>query len=548
MTAVTKRLTGLLIALVLGLALPAALVAQGSPVTFSAFFADPNANWANMEDEVGKYITQKTGVTIKCEFPIGTADDKINMIVASGQYPDLISPKGAAGVLIDNDAVLDLDPLIRKNAPNIMKVIGDQFDRMRFNTKKPGVYFLPNNDTIGQVNFDTDSWFKLQLAALKEQKYPLVKTLADYEKVIATYVKAHPTIDGQPTIGLSLLAEDWRFVISVTNPAFWATGYSDDGEWAIDPKTFAAKPHVMRTEEREYFRWLNSVNAKGLLDPESFVQKYDQYKAKIASGRVVGVIDADWEIQDAVNSLKAAGMYERTYGRFGAVLKSGIKAAYNVPTGFRGGYGIGITTSCKDPVRALKFLDWLASEEGQILIAWGIKDKHYTVDKGKRSFIPSYLDMKNNDLATFQRTTGIGNYNIGIRYGDGVKDSTGNYFTSKNPELILSGYSEEDKAALKAYKVTYWNDLLPQPKEFKAIPWGAAWSIPTPQDSPLNEFWNVEQDITRKYIPMAILGKPADFNKTYDQMLAELTKSTGKYMALESELVQDRMKLWKILK
>ena len=35
------------------------------------------------------------------------------------------------------------------------------------------------------------------------------------------------------------------------------------------------------------------MNAEGLLDPESFVQQEDQYKAKISSGRVLGMIDAD---------------------------------------------------------------------------------------------------------------------------------------------------------------------------------------------------------------------------------------------------------------
>ncbi len=52
-----------------------------------------------------------------------------------------------------------------------------------------------------------------------------------------------------------------------------------------------------------------------------------------------------------------------------------------------------------------------------------------------------------------------------MRYGDGVKDSTGNYYTTTyNPELILQTYSDADKEALKAYKVTYWGDLLPPAK------------------------------------------------------------------------------------
>ena len=69
--------------------------------------------------------------------------------------------------------------------------------------------------------------------------------------------------------------------------------------------------HYQREEEREYFRWLNHMNDIGLLDKESFVQKYDQYKAKIATGRVIGIIDQEWDYADAENSLKAEGKFDR---------------------------------------------------------------------------------------------------------------------------------------------------------------------------------------------------------------------------------------------
>ncbi len=520
-----------------------------TPITFTAFASDPNANWNNMQDDVGKFLTQKTGVTLKPEFAVGDPISKINLIAASGQYPDFIVPKGQQGVLVDAGAMLDLTDLINKYAPNIKKVIGKQFDRMRFTLKDPKIYFIPNLDSIGQIDFDTDAWYKLQLGALKEQKYPKIKSLQDYEKVITTYVKKHPTTsDGKPTVGLSLLADDWRFVISVTNPGFWATGASDDGEYYIDPVTFEAKVHLLRPEEREYFRWLNHMNDIGLLDKESFTQKYDQYLAKIASGRVVGLIDANWEIGTAVNSLKAAGKFEQTYGRFGATLKPNMKAAYNQPTGFRGGWGIGITTSCKDPVRAIKFLDYLASPEGQVLNNWGIEGKQYNIVNGKRVIPEAVQKEKSNNNNVFARATGIGSYNWSIRYGDGVKDKTGNYYTTNYPEQIAANYSDEEKSALAAYNVKFWNDLLPKPSSFKPKPWAAAWSIPVAQDSPLNAFWNDEQDITRKYIPQAILAKPADFDKIYDKLVDELETKIGKYSKLETQLVQDRLKLWNILK
>jgi putative aldouronate transport system substrate-binding protein len=515
------------------------------PLTITGFFADPNPLWNNMQDDTGKFLTEQTGITLDAEFAVGDPEQKINLIAASGEYPDIIMPKGTTGALIDAEAMLDLTDLIEEHAPNIKKVLGDQIKRLRYSVEDQSIYFIPTLDTIGQVYFDAGGPFNLQHAVVKELGYPKMETLQDYENAIRAYKEKVPTINGQPTIGLSLLADDWRILISTTNPAFFATGAPDDGEWYIDPKTFEAKLHYTRPEEREYFRWLNHMNATGLLDKESFVQKYDQYKAKIASGRVIATIDQEWEIGEAENALKAENKFERAYGHYPVTLEGNYKPANFQPTGFNGGWGIGITKDAKDPVRIIKFLDYLASEEGQILVNWGIEGKHYEVKDGKRAFLPSYQEMKDKDNNAFKKETGIGNYLLSVRYGDGVLDSTGNYYTTKFPEEILKNYSDIEKEVLAGYDATYWKDLFPSEDEFEVKPWGAAWNISVPQEHPLTVFWQKSQEIVRKRIPEAILAEPAQFDAVYDKMLKELEAVGATEMGKEyTELVKARVKLW----
>ncbi|KAF6614187.1 ABC transporter substrate-binding protein, partial [Paenibacillus sp. EKM208P] len=116
--------------------------------------------------------------------------------------------------------------------------------------------------------------------------------------VIKDYITKHPTDEnGNKNIGLSLNADDWH-MYQVTNSGFQTTGGPDDGEYYIDQKTHQATYHFRRPEEKEYFRWLNHMNSIGLLDPESFVQKTDQFKAKVASGRVLGLADPEWDYGD----------------------------------------------------------------------------------------------------------------------------------------------------------------------------------------------------------------------------------------------------------
>ncbi len=514
--------------------------------TVTIFSYDPIQTWNNMDDEIGKVITEKTGVKLQYEFAIGDAEQRTALIAASGVYPELISPKSVSASMIDQGALLDLTDLIDQHAPNMKNMLGDQIKRLRYSAGDQAVYFVPTYSVLDQVNYDTDAWFKLQLGALNSSGYPKIETLTDYENVIAQYIKNNPTTpDGLPTIGLSLLADDWRYVITVTNPSFWATGAHDDGEWFIDPETYEAKEHYYRPEAKEYFRWLNHMNDIGLLDPESFTQKYDQYLAKIASGRVVGLIDANWEIGDAVNSLKAAGKYDQMYGRFPAVLEKGMKAKYNQSVGFDGGWGVAITESAKDPVKLMKFFDFLASDEGQVLINWGIEGKHWEITNGKRVFTESAKLARDADMTKFSKEVGVGNYNnISLRYGNGAQDPTGNFYTTTNPEVIKEGYTESEKMALDAYDVDFWGDLIAPATDFPVKQWGAAWNIPIAEDSILKQHWDVEQNIVRRRLTEIIWANPEDFDAGYESFLVELQKATDPMASEMTALIKDRIKLW----
>ncbi|MCZ8524007.1 MULTISPECIES: ABC transporter substrate-binding protein [Paenibacillus] len=514
------------------------------PMTLSVYSADPNPTWNNMQDEVGKKLTEKTGVTLKMEFPVGSADQKIPLMVSSGDYPDMILPKGDPGKLVAADALVDLTDLIEQHAPNLKKVYGKYMKRLRWSTEDPSIYILPIS-AVDQEYFDAGGGFELQHAVVKELGYPKIRTVQDYENAIKAYKEKYPTIDGKPTIGLSLNADDWHIMISVTNPAFLTTGAPDDGEYYIDPKTYEAKFHYFRPEEKEYFRWLNHMNSVGLIDPESFVQKYDQYKAKIASGRVLGLIDQDWDYQEAQNALRKEGKFDRTYGHYPVTLNESFKDHSFQDTGYLAGYGIGITKSAKDPVRAIKFLDYLASDEGQVLINWGIEGVHYKVENGKRVIPPDVLDKKVNDGNNFSKSTGIGQYFITGRYGDGVKDPSGNTYTTTTVEQKIASYSDADKETLKAYGATTWKDLFPKKEEFPVKPWGAAWSIPVEPDSDVNVIYNKAKTVVWKRVPEAILAKPEQFDAVYDGMLQELEKLNIKKMEEEyTKLVKERVKLF----
>ncbi|MNM09822.1 hypothetical protein D3C81_199390 [compost metagenome] len=288
------------------------------------------------------------------------------------------------------------------------------------------------------------------------------------------------------------------------------------------------------------------MNDIGLLDPESFVQKADQFKSKVASGRILGLADPEWDYGDGQNALKAAGKFDQTYGHYPVTMSEEYKDTSFWQAGFDGGYGISISSKCKDPVRAIQFLDYLASEEGQILNNWGIEGKQYTVENGKRVVIPAVQERMNTDNAGFQKETGVGLYwNLMVHYGDGIKDSTDNYFTRSYPEMLTASYSDVEKETLKAYNAEHWKDLFPKEEEFEPRAYGAAYTMSLASDDPAVILGAKMKDITWKRIPEAVMAKPADFDKIWDAYMADLDKAGVKEMEeAYTKHIQDRIKLW----
>lgn len=520
---------------------------DNSPISFTFFGADANPSWNNMKDDVGKEITAKTGVTLEAEFDVGSGggQDKISLMAASGNYPDLIYAKGELGKLVDADAIIDLTDLIEEHAPNIKKIMSENMNRLKYSNEDQAIYAIPTNIGVGQQYFDATNGFQVQHRVLKELGYPEIRTINDFENVLREYAEKHPTTDGQPTIPLTLNADGWKMLITVTNQANNTTGGMNDGEYHVDPETYEAMLHYKRPVEREYFRWLNKLYNDGLLDKDSFVQKEDQYKAKIASGRVLGLTSVDWEYGEAENALKAAGKYEYTYAHFPVTLSEEYKDHAMQSFGVDG-YGISITTACKDPVRAIKFLDWLASDEGQVLRNWGIEGKQYNVENGTRVIPEDVLNKKVNDASTFTKETGVDLYTtLAPRYGDGVKDATGNYYTTNFPEQIIAKYSDVEKETLAAYKATTWKDLFPSEDELPVKEWGALYNMQVPTDGDYQVIYQKTQDIIQKRIPEAILAKADKFDQVYDDFLAELDKVGAEKMEEEyTELVKARVSLF----
>ena len=453
---------------------------SAEPITFTFYNADGTEDpWT---DPVAKKITQETGVTLKTEYPSNGLDNMIQLMVATREYPDLIFAKGDSNILIDNEALIDMSELIEEYGPHIKQLYGEEYDSLRYSKEDPSIYQLCSNKVQNEV-LSTAGTAQLQWAVVAENDYAIPRTLEEYTEMLRSYLDKHPYVEGQKAIGLSISCTDWHWYTTLSDPAgYIANGSTDDGQWIVDEDNNVYYKHAA-AGQKEYFRWLNSMFWEGILDPDFATQTHEDYINKIASGRVLGLLDADWDITTAESSLKARGLYERTYAGLPVTIDETVTCAALREQNLGVGWGIGISTSCKDPVRAVQFLDWMCTEEAQVLLNWGIENVNYFYDKNGVRYRTEEEILEAGTNPNYAEETGVGRHNYPFpSYGNMALDSTGNHYTTNSREEIAAGYNEAQLAALKAWNVDMLIDIFPQKEVFEKKYYSPIWAKVLPSD------------------------------------------------------------------
>ncbi|MBI9014795.1 MAG: extracellular solute-binding protein [Clostridiales bacterium] len=517
---------------------------RDSTTVLTMYSEDLKMEYDSFLSPVAKAITKESGIVLDIEYPTEGISEKMDLLIASNVYPDLIMVKDTHK-FVDANAYIDLRPLIEAYGPNIKKLYDGYMNRLQFSNEDNSIYVLPQRP-VDEIAWEPEMGFQLQHAVVKALGYPKLETLDDYENAIRSYINMFPEINGEPTIGISFVIDDWRWKISLGNAAGFATGAPDDGNWYVDPVTFETSYRFLREEEKEYYRWLNHMYNDGLIDPESFVQKYESYVAKIASGRVLGLIDAKWQYAFAETILRENNMEERMYGQYPVQLDKSTKAADFRDVGYIGGYGIGISKDCEDPIAAIKFLDFMASDEGHILRLWGIEGEHFYYENGKRVIPPEEMEKRLTDADYFKNTgKSVYGYPFPI-WGRGKLDESNNYYNPDSQEILMANYTEIEKEVMAAYDVNTWAELYPTADELPVSLWGEAWDIPIPTGSSIRFQLQECDEIMREGLIRTVLSKPDEFDENWEDIMEQLDRANVHLMGNEfTKLVKARIELWR---
>lgn len=494
------------------------------------------------DNKIYKLIKEKTGASFKFEFLAGDIDQKLGVMIAGSDYPDMMT---ASTKLTSAGAFIPLEDLIEEHAPNLKKHYEKYWNQMK-DPNDGHIYTLPN---YGVYNADPAiTWyagpaFWIQKAVLEDAGYPQVKTLDEYFDLIAKYKEKYPTIDGTPTVGFEILNSDnknW----GLFNPPQHLVGYPNDG--GVIVKDGKAEIFADKDYAKQYYQKLNEVNHAGLVDKETFTQNYDQYLAKLSSGAVLGMFDQHWNFSGAENSLVSQNKINRTYVGLPLVYDTNTKDHYKdrPPLNLNNGFGISVNASEEKAVQIVKLLDELIQEDWQKIFTWGIEGEDYYVNEEGR-----YMRTQEQRDKTKDTTWELAN-KAGAFFGNAPKMegffSDGNSTDiSAQPEEYTASLNEYDKKFLESYKINSFIDFFsPAPENDIAYP---AWSVDLVDGSEAKIVSSKQNELSTKYLPKAILSEPAEFNSVWDEYVKEIGKLNIKaYEDRINEVLQWRRDTWSV--
>ena len=512
------------------------------PITFTALVTDDTNTLEWGDDPISQEITRLTGVTLKFETLVGDMDERIDVMLASQNYPDLLLSITHDNVqaFAEEGHLISFDDYIENNDTEVEEIFSNNLGLMK-NPSDGKIYGF--NRGYNEISYAPASQFWICYDVLKEANYPEINTLDELQTILEAYVKKHPVIDEKPVIPMSTWGDSWGFNITFNNTAMNACGYQNDGNWNIS-NDYDVQYALTTADSKQYFSWLNGMNRAGMFDKEALVQTRDMLLSKAKTGRVLCITTAAWDISEINKAMIEVGMSEKQFAPIPLYISKEVAANSKINNyDSTGSWKSVITDNCKDSERAIKFFDQMWSEEMQILVNWGIEGVHYDVINGNRVMRQEVLDLVATD-SKWSDKLGISKYSYWSK-GAEAKDSTGNYIKPfDNTEMLENLYDDATKEILKEYDITNWSQL--NPKAEKSL-LGFAWTLELPSDTPGKAAQEECDDIIRRIsIPKVILAKSVeDFEKEWEKFEKAVTEAGIGLREVEvKKALEARLKLW----
>lgn len=373
--------------------------------------------WMPINDGAAKFISsyeenpayqkvqENTGVDIEFIHPAaGTATEAFDLMLASGELPDLIQVQtgswynGDLQALYDDGAIIDLAPYLEKYAPQYLEVINKDETAQRqivHDGKVFGFYKITYADAMPYVRINTNKdW-------LDEFGMSEPKTIAEYEAYFQAVLDKKP---GTTPLFLGMS--------SAESVNLFAGAYDMLYSWYLDPDGKTARYYANQPQYKEFLSLMHSWYEKGYLSKDFASLTLQEAQAMFDAGQIAALADSVDLTFNRVGDKFTVTNFPYMRKEADSVLGSNLASW---PVDMNNQWVTVITSACKNVEAAIQYLNYGYTYEGSLYFSFGVEGEAWSWgDNGLPQF--TELILKNPQGMTISNVSYAVKIHFGSRY------------------------------------------------------------------------------------------------------------------------------------
>ncbi|MBG9444195.1 extracellular solute-binding protein [Cytobacillus firmus] len=352
---------------------------KGGATTIRIVMKDDNSSNPVSEkyyDAIEKGLLEDENIKVNFELvdlPQGNYAEKLNLLLNSGEIPDMIYFQGGDQAIADQGLLEDLRPYIKDS--KYLKDIIQPFNEKRLANYPYLLWIKPLAPKVPVIRGD---WFNQMETSKALMENPTVDTYYSFFKEL---VEKQPGGD-KPKYAITVAGDiaeiDYMFDMAFGINKTWLQ--KEDGSYEYSR---------VSKQQKEKLEFYNKLYKEGLLDPQYLTKQWDTKEKAFfdgeaaiipgTAGKVIDIYEGKMvQVSGEEASLVMLPPAKGEYQGFGAT---------DVTKESR---GIAISANSENKDLVFKILDYMASPEGQMIDRFGFEGEHYNEVDGKLQLTDKY--------------------------------------------------------------------------------------------------------------------------------------------------------------
>ena len=425
-------------------------------ITVSMFLQDSADQAISTDLPIIQEITKRTGVNFEFVAAPNTEDqfrEKFNVTVASGDIPDIMVSTYRDDMMkvAEQGTFAALDDYIDQYAPNLKKILDENPDYIREIRASDGnIYFMP---FIGAVK--TFKVWMLRGDWLDKLGLEVPVTLDDWYNVLKAFKEQDPNGNGEAD-EIPYTTRNTQAGVLAFMEAFGISGFEANEQFFIED----GQVKYAYTDPRckEALEFINKLYSEGLIDSEYATNDTNVWLSRLTN-------EVSGACQDTTARAYSLGTQVRA-------ANADSDAYFVVVAPPKGPDGTQMTTSQMQAIRGftaisadspyikeiVQLFDYFYSEEGSLLMNFGIEGETYTMENGKPTYTENIAnDSQGRSILSMLNIYGHREwaYKQDIGYEDALLDET--YVNYRNdmeqyirPTIPALSFTEEEREVINS--------------------------------------------------------------------------------------------------